>query len=338
LIKIAFRLDANNNIGTGHAVRCMALAETMSKHDCKCVFFCRENREIRDFTEGRNFNFIPVPLMEPVYEQEWMRDNLKDFDAVFIDSYFVNDEYIDRLNRPGFTVICYDDNALYKYSCDIVLNGNIYAQELSYKYGKKIPEMLIGSEYTLVRQEFQKVNPINVQNDAKTVLVCFGGSDARNFTPAALEALNMITNVDIIVILGAMTTCDKAVYSIINNKHTRVIKNPSSIAEVMSQCDIVISSAGSIVYELAIIGIPSITVIQAENQEVIANYLDKNGLMKCIGNWKTVKAEQIKNEVESLLYDADRRKRESEKLKKAVSRYGTENAANAIIKIIMRNK
>jgi len=311
---------------------------------CDCMYFCNDNPGIRSFAESRGFGFVPVPEVKLPDEQKWMQEELISYDAVLIDSYNVSSEYISSLNRPAFTVACYDDNALYKYNCDMLINGNLHASGLEFKFGNKKPITLLGGEYTPLRREFYKQHePPKIRKEANRVLICLGGADIRSFTPTVVAAICEIPNIELTIVLGAMTTCDAAVktaaaQAAIPNKNIKIIKAPPSIAEVVRSCDIAITSAGSMVYELAALGIPSIIIVQADNQKQIANHLDKNGLMRYIGDWNKTDSKQIRHETENLLGDAQRRKRESKALKQAVSRNGAENVAKKLLETIVRKK
>jgi len=303
-MRIAFRIDISNEIGTGHYMRMSALAEAFAEL-------------------GHMFEFFKS-ADEPV--------DYSGFDIIVLDSYELSDEYIAGLNAPNRTLVCYDDNALYEYNCDILLNANLYADELSFKLAGKSPHMLLGGNYALLRREFRESVPNTASDYANRVFVCFGGSDLRSMTARVVEALQDIDGIQLSVVLGGYTTCDEDVFSVAG-ENTVVYKAPESIYEIMRYCDIAVASSGSMIYELAAIGLPSIIITQAENQFLIAEYMLRNGLMKCVGNWENVDFTFLKNEAELLLADASRRKLESARLLRAVDKNGSFNAARKIIEL-----
>jgi spore coat polysaccharide biosynthesis predicted glycosyltransferase SpsG len=308
-LKIAFRIDISPEIGTGHYVRMSALAEAFVELGHTYEFFKSED--------------------EPV--------DYSNFDIIVVDSYEVSSEYIAKLNTPNQTLVCYDDNALYTYNCDILINANLYAKELNFKFGNTPSYMLLGGEYALLRGEFQNISPITIKEKATRVFVCFGGSDLRNTTPRIIESLQDIAGVKLSVALGGSTKCDDEVYTLAK-KNVTIYKTPESICEIMHNCDIAVTSSGSMVYELAVLGLPAITISQAENQFFVAEYMLRKGLMKNVGNWKNVDFDYVKKEVQLLLDDTNRRKFESAKLVKMVNKNGAVNAAKEIVRIAKRIK
>ena len=299
-MRIAFRIDISNSIGTGHFVRMSALAEAFESLGCLCAFF-----------RGAH---------EPI--------DYKSFDIIILDTYEISSDYISKLKTQNRLLACYDDNAFYKYDCHVLLNANFHAHELNFRYSEEKPLTLLGPKYALLRKEFHNTKPIEVKEAAKDIFVCFGGSDLRGFTPVAVNALREIPGIHINIVLGERTTCDKEVYGM-TSKYVRIFKNPAKISEIMASCDMAISGAGSMVYELACLGIPTIVVAQARNQQLIANYLERYKLMKYAGDWDSFL--NLRQETEKLLNDFGRRKTEGKRLAETVNIRGAIAAAKAIL-------
>jgi spore coat polysaccharide biosynthesis predicted glycosyltransferase SpsG len=242
------------------------------------------------------------------------------------------------MNAPGRTVCCVDDNALYTYSCDILINGNLYARELAYRFGEKKPLLLLGGEYTPLRRAFREAEPIALRERGSEIFLCMGGSDPRDFTPRALAVLQELPGVRVRVLLGALTACDRRV-RILAKANVRIEKGLSDVAtaEYMRECDVAVASGGSIVYELAALGLPSVIVSQAENQDMICAYMERTGLMRSVGDWRLTDLRLLQSAVQALLSDPLRRRRESGALKKAVALNGAAAAANVIAEEIKKN-
>ena len=306
-MNIAFRIDISSEIGTGHLTRMSALADAFAQMGHAYEIFKGED--------------------EPI--------DYSGFDIIILDSYLLNDGYITKLNASNRALVCYDDNALYTYDCDIVLNSNLYASELDFKFSGKTPKMLLGGKYALLRKEFRDSHPIAINKKATRLFVCFGGSDTRNMTPQVIKALQDITGVELSVVLGDYTSNDDEVHAA-KGANVIIHKSPSSMVEVMSKCDIAVASSGSMTYELAALGIPALTISQAENQFLISEYMTRNELSKSLGNWKNVDFDYVKNETIALLADYERRKDESKRLSEAVDKNGAVNAALSILSITER--
>ena len=303
-MKIAFRIELSNAIGTGHYLRMKALADVFADFGHQCVFFKGEDEPV---------DYAP-------------------FDLLILDTYEVNDAYIAALNSPNRLLVCYDDNALYTYSCDVLINANLYAHELRFRFGAKVPRLLLGSRYALLRREFRDLSPTTIRKDARRIFVCFGGSDLRNITPKVVRALKEIAGVHLSVVLGPYTNNDQEVNALAG-ENTTIYKAPERISAVMQACDIAVTAAGSMIYELAAIGLPTIAITQADNQLIGAAYITRHNLVNCIGSWENVDYEQLKQETNNLLQDYAKRKAQAAKLLATVDKNGAVNAAKEIIRV-----
>jgi len=284
----------------GHFVRMSALGLQLSARGCDCSFFTGSD--------------------EPV--------NYSPFDIIIIDTYWVESSYIANLTASGHFVVCVDDTAKYEYSCDILVNANWYADGLDFRFGKKPPILLTGSEYTILREEFINTRPLAPREDAGSVFVCFGGSDLRGLTLKAAEALK---DYKLSVALGGASNDHEKLLEIIN-ENSRVFVSPQKISSVMQECDIAVTSTSTICYELAALGIPCICVLQANNQSMFAGYLKKSGLMRVLGDWGSFDKKLLRREVKALLGDYPRRLDEHNRLVKSVNRQGSKLLADRILR------
>jgi spore coat polysaccharide biosynthesis predicted glycosyltransferase SpsG len=302
MLKVAFRVDAGHDIGMGHLARMSVLAEALAEQGCVCQIFTGAD--------------------EPI--------EYDGFDMIILDSYWLSDGYIASLNDTNRLLVCYDDNALYTYECDVIVNANLHAKELDYRYLGNKPDMLLGGGYALLRKEFQQADPIQVKENANRVFICFGGTDINDFSVKALAAIQDIPGVRIELVLGGETRCDDMVKATSKN-NVRIHKTPMLISEIMQECDIAVAAGGSMVYELAAMGLPSIIVTQADNQELIGEFLSRHELMHTVGSWNDISAIDIRKAAEILLRDSIRRKEESKKLTMLVNRMGSKKLAAALI-------
>ena len=301
-MNIAFRVDISESIGTGHYMRMSVLAEAFADLGCTFQFFKGED--------------------EPV--------DYCGFDIVIIDTYEVNDAYIAGLKASDRVVVCYDDNSLYTYCCDVLLNANFHASKLAFRIVGVPPRQLLGTAYALLRKEFSNALPIKVNRIVKNIFICFGGSDLQHFTTVAIKALKDIPNVKLTVVLGAYTTCDVEVAKLASKK-VCVVKTPHNIVDVMVSCDMAVTAGGSMVYELASLGLPTVIVTQADNQHLIAQYLEENNLMRWAGDYATITPEILRSAVYEMMQNSSYRKEMSMLLVNTVNRNGASNAAREIL-------
>jgi spore coat polysaccharide biosynthesis predicted glycosyltransferase SpsG len=192
---------------------------------------------------------------------------------------------------------------------------------MKFRFGAKTPRLLLGAEYAMLREEFRTADSIKVKRDASRVFVCFGGADTQNFTKKMIRVFAELKNVEFVVVFGkAARDYDEA--NALASANVTVLRDPPRISDAMRSCDAAFVSPSTMSYELAALGIPSIAVVQADNQRAIAEYWQENGLMRICGSWDDYSFEVIKSEISSLLLDYARRASESERLQQTVNKNG----------------
>jgi spore coat polysaccharide biosynthesis predicted glycosyltransferase SpsG len=300
-MRIAIRADSGVNIGMGHVMRCKAIANEAELHGHFIRFF--DNLDVDTFVnEAANVGA----------------------DCVLIDSYIWTEQCYKKVTNK-FASVVIDDNARLNYSADLLINANLYAADLNYS-GCDVKTKLLGGRYTILRDEFRNTAPSEFRQTVKRILVTMGGADINNYTSVVLEGLTEIQGVEIVVIAGPLMRCvDK-----INNYGASVIHSPNNMAEIINSCDIAVSSAGSTVYELCAMGVPSVLIQQADNQSRICDYFTKTGHMNVLGNYNDVEQIYISDTIKKLTNNSELRKQMRENLLNLVERGGVSNIVEAI--------
>lgn len=331
--RLAIRADGSQNIGMGHIMRCVALAKEFLNKNIEVLFISKFSKEVNEILNNNTISFININSHNLEDELEEVKNiifNLK-VDAMITDSYFLSDEYLLELKKCVKTLISIDDNALYSYPSDFIINGNIHSKSLDYKLVNKNSKLLLGTEYTILREEFQKDFNYVVRKKVRNILITMGGADINDYTPFIIESIKNI-DVNINVIVGKAFNCIEEIENISkNNKYINIIYNPSNVSEIMKNSDIAISASGSTVYELGVIGVPTILIVQAKNQEKIAHYLDQNNIMLNLGYFYNLNKEDIHFCLYNLMIDLDKRINMSKLSRKNISREGVKNIVNYIL-------
>jgi UDP-2,4-diacetamido-2,4,6-trideoxy-beta-L-altropyranose hydrolase len=330
MMNIGFRLDANNRMGFGHAYRCSVLADGFSESGYQCTFYTKDYDSLEQIPAIASHTIIEIPdNLSLNGESEWMLREAQNIDVLILDSYELSDAYIASLYNERRLLCCMDDNALYNYNCDIVINVNFFAEDLNIKYNKPIPKFLLGGTYALLRKEFRNVDHIEIKDTPQKAFVCFGGSDPNNYTKFVVETLIENTTLDIVAVLGPATKLAKEDFPQ-HDSRLSVLKSPQLISEVMAGCDIAVISSGSIVYEMASLGIPSVVVPQADNQLQLVDYLNRHQLMKVIEQCEMYDSSILAGHIHTLCHSTELRRQMSDSMLQLVNRNGATCIINAI--------
>ncbi len=333
-MKVAFRADGGSEIGLGHLMRCSVLAEKFIEKGGNVKFYCHHTKQ-----QGINWlrmkGFETIPLMQEDLKSEAreLSQHVKSLetDILFIDSYWLNDDYFKIAKSSGCIVAVIDDEELYSYDCDIIINCSLGAEKRKYDNSKCVLKLL-GGKYSILRNEFMTAYHSEFNGEIKKIFVTMGGSDVNNFTPRVLEGIANIPDIDITVIYGplmkSIEDIKKAAAKCLGN--VKIYENPSNIAELMSMSDLAISAAGGTARELFALGVVSLFAIQAENQIFFWDYLKSLNLPLCLGYHTEITALSIYKTVRNLINRPEKVIYIKEQISGLVDRNGTNNIINEI--------
>ena len=325
---VAFRFDAESNIGIGHLMRCIALAEELIKRGNNCFFLTKTNEEklIKKIKKtGCIFEKLPYDL-DIISDSDYVgsfciNNNIK---WIVTDHYKIDTKYINNLKSYNLKVLSIDDNANIFYPSDIVVNQNIGAEKLDILISEKT-KLLVGPSFVLIRDELLKRNLKKIKNNVSNILITLGGTDPDNFILKILKSLEDINrNIKKTVILGPFNKNYNKIkkYKKNTNQNIKLVKTPDDITDIYINSDIAISAGGISNYELAYFGIPNIIIIVAKNQENIAYEMNEKKVSFSIGNKKDFKEEILFNKMQELIYNCQLRIKMSENGKKLINGNG----------------
>lgn len=305
---VSFRTDASLQIGTGHVMRCLALADGLRERGGRSIFICRLHAgHLLDLIIQRGHTALALApaenlLTSPDHLQhaDWLGTSW-DFDSsqtrkalgnLVVDWLIVDHYALDRrwevAMRP-FTqrILAIDDLADRPHDCDLLLDQNLGRHEEDYRSllinNKKI---LIGPQYALLRTEFAKWRKHSLQRrvnpQLNKLLITMGGVDQTNATSQVLAALKLCelpANLRITVVMGQTAPWLTQVRSQASTMHrpTEVVAGACNMAQLMAESDFCIGAAGVSAWERCALGLPSFVMVLAANQRSGALALQANG-------------------------------------------------------------
>lgn len=295
------RADGNTEIGMGHVMRCLSVAEAAADLDClHPPVFITAGGHCRSMIEERGFRVIVLDtdyrdMMSELSQLEKLFDGRQD--VLLVDSYQVSREYYLAL-RKFVAAACLEDMGD-PYPVSLLVNYNIYAPWLEQNY--KVPggesgavdrfprRVLLGADYMPLRKAFQEEAGYAVRNKVTDVIITTGGSDPYFAAGAFADALcgdGMIAERDIHlhIISGPFNRfadelkhryqCN-TVQEWQDHKIARpdggkvpvtIHENVKDMRSLFLQSDVVITATGSTIYEVSSLGVPMIAFYFAENQ------------------------------------------------------------------------
>lgn len=339
-MKIFIRADGGKDIGLGHVMRMLVLGVELQKRN-EVSFICRTSLENK-FKAGINkikeqsFNVIEISeanCIEGIIEVQ-KRYNA---DVLITDSYDVDEEYFNKLKKYFKFTGYVDDVNKCKMDVDFIINQNINAYDLNYKKNINTnTKLFLSTQYCMLRDEFrQAYKSKEIKKEVQDILLTLGGMDNNHNTLKILDQIKYI-NPNIHVVIGSAfdKTLIKNIQDMTKKYDSIYIYEKANMAQLMLKCDVAISACGSTLYELAAMSVPSIGIVLAENQKLVAEKMKEMNLIhECfeIGVLEKIDLSVLLN---SLIEDGKLRNSIQDKQKALVNLYGVESLAKEINVII----
>lgn len=331
---LLIRADAGAQIGTGHVMRCLALAQAWQGQCGPVTFACaRIPAALRERlqSEGMSVHDLQADPASPedAAHTRALAEQLG-VGWLVLDGYGFDATY-QRAAKPATAkLLMLDDYAhLDAYAADAILNQNSPASPAWYTHSAPQATLLLGSRYALLRREFQPYRGYQRVTDtsASRILVTLGGADPDNLTEGVMLALEQVEHpLAMRVVVGSSNPhLESLTASAARSRHQVVIAhNVVNMPELMTWADVAISAAGSTVWEAALVGLPLLTITLADNQAAIAADLAQRGAAVDLGPGHDFSPSTAAVQVANVLGDPDTRARMSHQLQRLIDGYGVE--------------
>lgn len=309
-LRVAFRTDASIQIGTGHVMRCLTLADALAQQGAESLFISRAHEgNLNGLIAARGHAVLPLPAGRDEAGQDgtpahghwlgtgWQEDveqTLQALDGTVADwlvtDHYALDAHWEMALRPACRrLMVIDDLADRSHDCDLLLDQNLGRRRADYL--GLIPRecsLLAGPKYALLRPEFAALRNESLARRSggtlEHLLITLGGVDKDNVTGKVLEALatcrdRLPATLRISIIMGPHAPwCDQVRKQAEHMPWpTQVAVGVSDMARRMADADLVIGAAGSTSWERCCLGVPSVQIVLAENQKAIAQMLVEAG-------------------------------------------------------------
>jgi len=308
------RADASSTIGTGHFMRCLALAQFWRDHQGQVTFVGQYPDALARRLEPEEISIHRIRAVHPdPADAEETLKLIPPHAPVVLDGYHFDEAYQHLMIREGRRVLVIDDTGhLEGYAGHALLNQNINAEDVIYN---RAPDTrLLGTSYVLLGRAFRRRRDERdrAQPDiAKNLLITMGGADPNNDTLRLLNALAATDGVDlsIRVVAGAANAhipqlqefCDRH-----DNRYELII-DTDDMSKLMAWAHIAVAASGSSCWELAYLGVPSILVSIASNQIAIGKGMESRGAVVYTGHSEDVDWSLVAESTLSLAHDSQRR-------------------------------
>ncbi|MBU3071028.1 UDP-2,4-diacetamido-2,4,6-trideoxy-beta-L-altropyranose hydrolase [Aestuariicella sp. G3-2] len=360
--KAVFRTDASLDIGTGHVMRCLTLADALRKRGCECYFICREHSgHLIEFIRAKGYHVYPLPYSQATstsYSENeeaalghaaWLGGSQQEDAAackkillnikpqwLIVDHYALDNCWEEIVKPCCERLMVIDDLADRMHQCDLLLDQT-FGRQIE-EYAPLVPAsctVLCGAHYALLRPEFSEWRSYSLHRretpELKQILVTMGGVDKNNATGLILDALgkaDLPGGCQIAVVMGAtapwLDTVRQQAQSL--SHPTNILTGVNNMAQLMANSDLAIGAAGATSWERCCLGLPTVMIELAENQRQVAHGLVLVGAVNALSS-----GVQITVELPNVLSALIGSKGELEKMSRAAAQVTDGLGVQAVI-------
>lgn len=316
-MNIVFRTDASLQIGTGHVMRCLALARALRAQGGRCQFICREHPgNLNSFIRQQGFEVAALPKPEGSTSRQppdvaeaahahWLGCDMATdaaqtaahmgdtkADWLVVDHYALDVQWEQALQPFYRQLLVIDDLADRGHLCDVLLDQNM-VDGLDTRYQGQVPDRcicLLGPRYALLRPDFFTLRSGSLARRTvprlDRLFVFLGGSDTDNDTGKVIAGIKQAKrhwrHIDVVV--GQEFPAMAALkHDLTGLPSAQLHVQTPDMASLMAAADLALTAGGSVTWEKCALGLPSLVVIQADNQSPIATKMHELGAQRTLG-------------------------------------------------------
>lgn len=319
---VAIRADASTEIGTGHLMRCVTLADGLHGQGAQVCFLCRHlPGHLADLLAARGHALIRLVAEQPKGDDgvpalphaAWLGVSQSQdaracaaalaghrWDWLIVDHYALDACWETQACPRTTRLLCIDDLADRAHRATLLLDQN-HRPDAPARYQPWVPaacRMLLGPRYALLGEAFRHWRSRTAPRSGPItrVLVFLGGVDAQNLTGRCIQALAAWSRkVQVDVVIGEQHPCRAQILADCDALGFQGHVQTTQMAALMARADLAIGAAGSATWERCCVGLPALMVSLADNQVAIARGLEQAGAGRYLGTAESVGVDALQS-------------------------------------------
>jgi len=335
--RVLIRADAGDRIGHGHLARCITLADDLSKGGSETVIVLGRRsgwqRAVDSRSEGlARHRVVTIAVPDGVDTEDaegpcWdAADQEKDAEAtlevsglvrpdiVIVDHYRFDRSWEAPFRERGARVVVIDDLADRVHECDVLVDMGRRGSAAS-DYSDMLPSdavRLLGPRYAIIDPAYAETSSVAEADGRERIVVCFGGAASVELTATAIEATDCtpLRGVSLDVIVAARPDPGSRLATCIGRRDDVTVHvSPDGLMPILQGSTLAIGAAGISMWERLSLGIPSVVVTTAQNQELGAARLAGEGLIVHLGRADDIDLLTLRAALVDLLANVEQRGR-----------------------------
>ncbi len=309
---IVFRADGNSDIGLGHLMRCLTLAELFCSSGFRILFICLKVSDfIGSVMSSKNYQLKEIEGTFDCSFEDAKRsikaiENIN-VELLVVDHYSLDSRWENDLLDNVGKIMVIDDLANRRHHCNYLLDSSYGRLPDDYlKISNPNCKLILGVDYCLLRPDFYDLRQASIKKrkgttEIQSVLINFGGTDSQNLSiETFFHLVESSYQGDVHILISSSSQYLQELISAekrFTNLNLHI--DEQQVAELMLNVDVAIGSVGTSSWERCCMGLPTIGVIVASNQNNIAQQLAKIGAMILSSR------EELRKNIDVLLSEID---------------------------------
>ncbi len=341
---LLIRADASARMGTGHVMRCLALAQAWRRNGGSAIFASAEMTDaLKTRLVGAGFQCMRLAVTPGTRDDAAITGEMaksQDASWVVADGYGFGLDYQRAVKAAGLRLLFLDDYGhAGEYVADFVLNQNLTPDPALYARRSPHTRLLLGTQYVLLREEFLRWRnwKREIPAIARKVLVTLGGADPDNVTGKVIEALRGL-DVEAKIVVGGSNSHLEQLRSQVSSlspqqtgrkletgrlSRCELVVDSQEMPALMAWADVAIAAGGTTSWELAFMGLPSVMIVLADNQRALSEIAERSGLGRSLGWHADLTPKEIAAAILELAADRQWRERISKCGRRMMDGLGT---------------
>lgn len=296
-MRVAFRVDADPVLGTGHLIRCLALAEALAALGDRCSFLCaRVPAGLAGQVEAAGHALVRIDLPEWILPEglggwpealqhadaEASLGAAEDADWMVVDHYGLDARFERVVRAAGLSCLAIDDLGR-THACNLLLDQTAREGPAPYP-AEAAPVQLLGPRFALLRGAFATARAgLGARGGpVRRLFVMMGGSDPGNATGLALDAVEMagLGDLPLDVVTGSANPNLPVLRRRLTGREGWTLHVDSAdVPALMAAADLAIGAGGTATWERCGLGLPALAIGLAGNQLDLLTEAARLGLL-----------------------------------------------------------
>ncbi|MFB3917619.1 MAG: PseG/SpsG family protein [Terriglobales bacterium] len=339
---ILIRCDGSAELGLGHVVRCLSLAQEFRQRGARVGFAMRGSEVGIRMVQEAGFDVLRPPKSHQFDYLSWLAECLGHVQAHALVADVRDDlplTTLEELRAESTRIAVIDDLSERRLAADLAVYPPV-PQVSRLKWNGFRGQLFVGWEWAVVRSQFATARRPQ-RSGNRGILIMMGGSDPAGLTMSAVRALDRLAApIRAIVVVGRAFVHSEALSNVLRRTRHEffVQQNVSDVAAIMAEAQVAVCAFGVTAYELAAMGVPAVYVCPTEDHAESASAFEAAGLGVSIGVVGQDVEEKLADAVGLQLSDKRLQERTSARGRQLVDGQGARRVAEEVLRMFQRTE